>query len=269
MWPVCNMVWRIGDILPVPEQIEWCRSAGFDGVGLHASPGRPGAWEGIEPATCSAVRRREVRNLFASFRMCEVHAPFAIYLRDASLAEGVRQLDPVLDFAGDIGAKVVTVHADLPAAGAESADRWAEAMRAVDARAGNLGLTVGLEILWGFEMLRAWQLAHVGVTLDVGHMYIIEKGKHLAPFGTIGNAVRHVGENLVHLHMHDVAELDHIEIGTGRVDFRGLLDALQEVGYNRGMCLEMNPDRVSADGIRRSLAWLRTDFSRRHSGGMG
>ncbi|OGV65062.1 MAG: hypothetical protein A3K19_20500 [Lentisphaerae bacterium RIFOXYB12_FULL_65_16] len=263
MWNVCNMVWRIGDILAVPEQIEWCRNAGFDGVGVHASPGASGAWEGIEPTTCSAARRREVRNLLAGFAMCEVHAPFAINLTDASLDDGVRQLDPVLAFAGDIGAKVVTVHADLPAAGSGSVERWAEAMGTVNARAGSLGLRIGLEVLWSFEMVRAWRLAHVGVTLDVGHMYIIKDGKYLEPFGSIGDTVRHIGDALVHLHMHDVAEFDHMEIGTGRVDFRSLLDALQEIRYAHGMCLELNPDRVSPDGIRRSLAWLRTDFERR------
>jgi sugar phosphate isomerase/epimerase len=264
------MVWRIGDILSVPEQIEWCRDAGFDGVGVHASPGKPGLWQGIDPAVCSAAARCEVRTRLASFRLCEVHAPFAIYLRDANLAEGIRQLEPVLDFSADIGAKVVTVHADLPAAGDTANEaRWTEAMRAVEARAAARGLRIGLEALWNFELVHAWHFPHVGVTLDVGHMYIIDDGKHLERFGSIGNAVLHIGTVLMHLHMHDVTVLDHNEIGTGRVDFRGLLEALREIRYPHGMCLEMNPDRVTPDGIRRGLAWLRAAFRRPGDGGVG
>ena len=230
MWPILNMVWRIGDILPVPEQIEWCRAAGFDGVGFHASAGSPGAWTGVEPSTCDASSRQDLRARLAGFARCEVHAPFAIVLADGALEASCRSLEPILAFAGDVGARVVTVHAELPPIEIATAERWT---------------------------IQGWGLAHVGVTLDVGHMYIVENGRHLAPFGSLGSLVRRLGASLVHLHMHDVAAADHLELGTGRVDFGGLIAALRETGYAKGMCLEMNPDRVLAEGIRRSLAWLR------------
>ena len=257
MWPILNMVWRIGDILPVPEQIEWCRAAGFDGVGFHASAGSPGAWTGVEPSTCDASSRQDLRARLAGFARCEVHAPFAIVLADGALEASCRSLEPILAFAGDVGARVVTVHAELPPIEIATAERWTAAMRAIDATAAAYGLTVGLEVVSGFSTIQGWGLAHVGVTLDVGHMYIVENGRHLAPFGSLGSLVRRLGASLVHLHMHDVAAADHLELGTGRVDFGGLIAALRETGYAKGMCLEMNPDRVLAEGIRRSLAWLR------------
>lgn len=128
-----------------------------------------------------------------------------------------------------------------------------------NATARDMGLLLGLEVVSGFDLIRTWNLPHVGVTLDVGHMYAEAEPQPqpLEPFGSIGTVVHHVADILVHLHVHDVAERDHSEIGTGRVDFADLLTALREVGYTRGMCLEMNPDRVSPDGIRRSLARLR------------
>ncbi|MHB9026991.1 MAG: sugar phosphate isomerase/epimerase family protein [Armatimonadota bacterium] len=77
-------------------------------------------------------------------------------------------------------------------------------------------------------------------------------------FGTLGNAVRQCGAALFHLHLHDVrGELDHLELGTGVVDFDDLLQALAEIGYRQALCLELNPDRVSPEGIRRSLDYLR------------
>lgn len=77
-WTIGNMLWRIGELLAIEEQIEWSRQAGFDGVGLHASPGTPGAWEGVDPQTCDSAGRRALRAQLTGFALREVHAPFAI-----------------------------------------------------------------------------------------------------------------------------------------------------------------------------------------------
>ena len=251
------MLWRIGGILPVREQLTWCGEAGFDGIGLHASAGSPGAWEGVDPAMAGQAERRELRDALDGFRLREVHAPFAIVLKSGSLAQALDQLKPVTAFARDIGAGVVTVHAELPSPADATGRAWEEPMAGLSADAVEKGVRIGLEIVRGFDLVHAWDLPNVGITLDVGHMYAVDDGQPLEPFGSIGALITSIAQNLVHLHMHDVATLDHIEIGTGRVDFTGLLRALHEIGYAQGMCLEMNPDRVSPDGIRRSLAWLR------------
>lgn len=251
-WPICNMLWRIGDILPVMEQLEWCRQKSFDGIGVHASPGNPGAWQGIDPSTTGPETRRNLRKAISTFSLCEVHAPFAIELTDDTLTDSIHQLEPIIALARDIGARIVTVHAQSPTS------EWAESMSTLNADAREKGLEIGLEIVSGFSAVQSWALPDIGVTLDVGHLYGMDEGKHLAPFGTIGSLVRQIGPILFHLHMHDVATLDHVEIGTGRVDFRDLLTGLRDIGYKKGMCLEMNPDRVSPDGIRRSMESLRT-----------
>jgi sugar phosphate isomerase/epimerase len=251
-WPICNMLWRIGDILPVMKQLDWCRREGFDGVGVHAGPGTPGAWQGIDPLAADGAMRRTLCRAISGFSLCEVHAPFAIELAGDSLAEGIHQLEPITALAHDIGARIVTVHAQSPTL------EWAESMAALDADARGKGLEIGLEIVSGFCAVQSWALPGIGITLDVGHLYGMDAGRHLAPFGTIGALVRELGPRLLHLHVHDVATLDHVEIGTGCVDFVDLLTGLRDISYARGMCLEMNPDRVSPDGIRRSLASLRS-----------
>jgi sugar phosphate isomerase/epimerase len=251
-WPICNMLWRIGDILPVMEQLEWCRREGFDGIGVHASPGTPGAWQGIHPSAADRETRQALHKAISPFSLCEVHAPFAIELDADALADSIHQLEPITTLARDIGARIVTVHAQSPT------PEWVESMAILDADAREKGLEIGLEIVSGFSAVQSWALPNIGVTLDVGHLYGMDEGKHLAPFGTIDALVRQIGPILFHLHMHDVATLDHVEIGTGCVDFRDLLTGLRDIGYEKGMCLEMNPDRVSPDGICRSMALLRT-----------
>lgn len=63
---------------------------------------------------------------------------------------------------------------------------------------------------------------------------------------------------LFHLHLHDnTGVLDHIEIGTGKVDWDDILKSLAAIGYRGSMVLEMNPDRVAPDRVRRSADCLR------------
>ena len=275
MWPICNMLWRIGDILPVDEQLAWCLEAGFDGIGLHASAGHPGQWRGVDPAAASPRYRRELRRQLGPFARCEVHAPFSIVLgpgdpgsRDPGSgdpAEGAAALEPVIAFAADIGAAVVTAHGHLPDTCGTQA-RWLEAMGRLDACAASNGIRLGLEVVSGFDQVAAWRLPQVGVTLDVGHMYAQDEGQHLQPYGSIGDLVRALGPSLFHLHVHDVEAapstpgaplLDHLEVGVGQVDFEDLMRGLAANGYGGALCLEMNPDRVSPEGIGRSLRRLR------------
>ena len=228
---------------------------------MRASPGSPGAWEGVDPATAGPAERGQLREALSGFALCEIHAPFAIVLASDSLSQSLSQLEPVTAFAHDIGARVVTVHAELPSK-IEEGLAWQDAMARLNADAGEKCLCMGLEVVSGFDVVRSWDLPNIGVTLDIGHMHAVEGGQPLEPFGSIGAVVGHISDILAHLHVHDVADLDHREIGTGRVDFADLLSALRDVGYAKGMCLEMNPDRVSPDGIRRSLAWLRDETAK-------
>jgi len=250
-----NMVWRIGRLLDVDRQIAWTQAAGFDGVGLHASAGAPGQWRGIEPARCEADQRERLRRKLAEFSFAEVHAPFAIELQAENLGANLAALRPVLQFAGDIGAGVVTVHASLE--GANPAG-WLGAMQELDGLCALARTTVALEIVDGFAAVESWGLPRVGVNLDVGHMHLPENLEALRRFGGLGNLVRSIGEALVHLHVHDVdGGSDHLEIGTGMVDFADLIGALRDIGYARAATMEMQPERVSPAGMRRGLGVLR------------
>jgi len=258
MWDICMMAWRIGQILGIHEQIEWIWRAGFDGLGFHASPGVPGQWQGIDLSTTDVKARAMLRSALSGFAMCEIHAPFANCLKPGSLLTAVERLLPALDLAGDVGASVVTVHAEPPASPSEAdAFPWGEALERLNARAAKNGVVIGLELTEGFDWIAGLGLSNVGVTLDVGHMYL-DGGKALQPFAGIGEVVRRIGDALVHLHLHDYDGVhDHIELATGQVDLVGVLNALKGIGYQGGLCLELNPDRVSPEGIRRSLGWLR------------
>jgi len=264
MWKIGNMIWRVGELLDFDQQLAWTRDAGFDGVGFHASAGVPGQWCGIEPSACDAMERARLRREIGRFAFSEIHAPFAIELRPEALSSSIAALMPVLKLAEDLGAGLVTVHAQLlhSSTGSDSI-RWLAPIQGLNGTAARAQTTIALEMVDGFDVVKDWALPHVGITLDVGHMYSCANRHVLDEFDGIGNLIRHLGSALVHLHMHDIdaaGNLDHIEIGTGIVDVGEIVSALKDIGYHENMTLEFNPNRVSPDGIRRSADYLRECF---------
>jgi len=250
------MVWRIGDILDFDRQVEWVAHAGFESIAFHASAGTPGKWRGVDPAAANSAERQRIRRLLASFSGYEIHAPFDAVIKPETPERSLKKLEQVLAFAGDVGASIVTVHVEPPPSQASDAG-WQKALDRLDAAAAKAGVRVGLEFYTGFEWLRQPRRERIGATLDAGHMYLRD-GAGYRPYGSIGRLARFLDEVLFHFHVHDYdGKVDHIEIGTGRVDFDDLLRALAALEYRGALCLELNPDRCSPDGIRRSAAFLR------------
>jgi sugar phosphate isomerase/epimerase len=130
-------------------------------------------------------------------------------------------------------------------------------VRRLDDAATALGLRIGLEMTEGFDWLlqQAWH--SVGVTLDVGHMYL-DGGAPLRRAGTLGGLIRRLGPRLAHLHLHDYnGQHDHVPLGTGRIDLSDVLCALRDSDYAGNVTLELNPQRATPEEMIGSLHWLR------------
>ncbi|HPO11962.1 MAG TPA: sugar phosphate isomerase/epimerase [Candidatus Hydrogenedentes bacterium] len=251
------MCWRIGDILDFDAQVQWVKQAGFESIAFHASAGDPGKWRGIDPAHADAQERRRLCDLLATFRRREIHAPFSAELAPETPPVVLEQLEATFAFAGDVGANAVTVHAKPPPLDAPDTTSWHKTLDRLDRAAATAGIRMGIEFMKGFEWLRAPRHEHIGATLDVGHMYL-NNGAGYQPYGGIREQIRVLGDVLFHIHIHDYdGEYDHREIGKGRVDIDAVLLGLADIGYRGVLCLELNPDRVTPEGIVRSAAFLR------------
>ncbi|MBM3189227.1 MAG: sugar phosphate isomerase/epimerase [Chloroflexi bacterium] len=256
MWDVGMMVWRIGQLLDLAEQVEWVRASGFEALSFHASPGVPGVWRGVHPQALDSPQRRALRQQLAGFSRREVHAPFAMALSPADPLATVEALAPIVAFAGEVDASIVTVHAAAPDAEAEMGD-WHRALDGLDALACQAGVTVGLENLPETPWFQGPRLPHVGVTLDIGHWCSAQLAG-LEPAGSLEAAILCLGDALVHVHAHDHdGTHDHVEVGTGQLDWGSLIRGLRGISYDGFLCLELNPDLVSPEGMRRSLDALR------------
>jgi sugar phosphate isomerase/epimerase len=256
MNPISMMAWRVGDLLDVSEQVEWIAANGFTGISLHASTGTPGQWRGLAPSDCPPTCREDWRGRLARFAAREIHAPFGAVMQGGDCTAALATLAETLAFAADLGAGIVTVHAEVPREAA-ALSGWREEICRLAGLARRHDLVVGLELTGGFGEVLELADPRLGVTLDVGHMYHRDAAS-LVPFGgDLGAVVRLLGERLVHLHLHDVVgTTDHVALGTGCVDWNGLFTALRDIRYQGMFCLELNPDRVSPESIRASREWV-------------
>ena len=86
------------------------------------------------------------------------------------------------------------------------------------------------------------EVPNLGLTLDVGHANLGGSGnRSVAIIEKFGRLIRHV-------HLHDnlggLSQADdlHLPIGEGRVDFRSILKALCNIGYDGTLTLEVKPE---------------------------
>jgi sugar phosphate isomerase/epimerase len=258
---VSNMAWRIGEVLDIGRQLDWIEENGFDAVSFHASPGTPGKWQGIPLADLREPELERLRRRLSAFQGVEVHAPFDHQLRQPD--EGTFDaLLRVCRAAAAIGAGVVTVHSRQPGLeDGQAREIWRGQLGRLSETVAQTPTRIGLELTGAFDILGEVDAPAVGITLDVGHMYQkdVDGRLPLEPSQKLGPVIESLDGRLVHLHMHDYnGTVDHIELGCGFLDFVDVFSALRSIGYHGMLCLEMNPDRVTPEGMLRSARFIRT-----------
>ena len=93
-----------------------------------------------------------------------------------------------------------------------------------------------------------------GLTLDIGHCQCLES----AP---VPDCVRRAGPYLVNVQIDDMVRgvHEHLEFGTGEIDFPPVLRALTDAGYAGLVAVELPRHSHAAPAVaRESLAYLRT-----------
>ncbi len=180
-------------------------------------------------------------------------------------------LKSLTDFAAEVGAPVIVGRPSasmklLPQADPADERRWAvDGLRAAAEHAAERGVSVALECWTRFETyflnrleqaVELWQeigLTNGGVMGDTFHMNIEE--------ASLGDAIRGAGPLLAHMHL---ADSNRLPPGYGHIDFREVLQALDDVDYAGTLAFELLPD--SADPFTVFEAGGHTDFFDRYTG---
>lgn len=245
---------------------------GYQGVALtldhcHLDPFAPR----LEQRTAALARRLDRLGLAVVVEtgaryLLDPHRKHAPTLLDAEQEPRRRYLDLAMRVGADLGAQAVSLWSGIrPVALAPHAawDRLTAGCAWAVERAERHGVVLGLEPEPGMlvDTLDAYDtLSHrlgdppgFGLTLDIGHCRCLEP----AP---VPDCVRRAGPRLVNVQIEDMRRgvHEHLEFGTGEIDFPPVLGALDEAGYRGLISVELPRHSHDAPGLAaRCLAFLR------------
>jgi sugar phosphate isomerase/epimerase len=241
----------------VLDEIDWMADAALQFIDLTLEPPGAASWE---------IDSKAIRSKLQSCRM-EVVGHTAWYLPMASAITEIRcaavaELKRCLERFGEIGARWMNLHPDrhTPWHPREFyIQRNLDTIRELLPYAQKCGVGLMVENLPG-DYNSAPQLAELldpvpelGLHLDIGHANL------QVPHNTTAEILKAHGKRLRHVHLHDNkgggADL-HLPLGTGTLDLRENIRALQDCGYDGTITLEVfSPDRhyleYSRDLLRR------------------
>ncbi|MGA8479918.1 MAG: sugar phosphate isomerase/epimerase [Chthoniobacterales bacterium] len=238
---------------PLDEAIRRIAAIGYDGVEIGCAA--PHAW----PAYLNKERRAELRNLMETCGLQTVSllatpgggpgfnpaSPLAEE-REAT----VRYYNEVIDLALDLGAEKVPYIAGWQIFGTTRQQAWDRSKDCLDqiaSHANNKGITIVVEPTAAatnlietaddaLELMRSVGRDNVKVMFDTLHA--LYRNEIPADY------VRAMREDLVHVH---VSDSNRVIPGEGRVDWVGLMQALNEHAYSGYLTMEIGLDSRAAD----------------------
>jgi len=255
---VNTMVWTTCIDASQADLFSRIRKWGFDGAELLLSP--------QEPADLPAVRKWLEANQLECTACSVLPRECHLVSTDAAIrARGVEFLKTCIDRTAKLGAHIICgpMYAGLGVITGRrrTPEEWnwaVEGLRTVARHAQKSDVTLCLEPLNRFETYflntledAARLISEIGepnvkIHYDTFHSNIEER--HPV------EALRAVGGHLGHVH---ISENDRGVPGTGHVDWRGVLEALKDIGYNGWLTIESfaqpDPD-LAAAAIWRDLA---------------
>ncbi|MEU4161033.1 sugar phosphate isomerase/epimerase family protein [Actinoplanes sp. NPDC026670] len=172
-----------------------------------------------------------------------------------------------IDIGADLGAEAVSFWAGVKPADVDGSTAWD---RLVDGCAETLDRARRKDVTLGFEPepgmlvddIAAWRKLHAalgspagfGITLDIGHCRCLEPDP-------VPDCVTAVAGHLVNVQIDDMRRgtHEHLEFGTGEIDFPPVLAALSAAGYTGLVAVELPRHSHAAPAVAAaSLDFLRS-----------
>jgi sugar phosphate isomerase/epimerase len=255
---------RLADALRVVADL------GYDGVALtldhdHVDPFAPDAARQVTRAAdllrehdLGVVIETGARYLLDPWHK---HAPTLLHDDNSRRVEFLRRAAAI---GADLGAEAVSCWAGVRPAGVDPDTAWKRLVDGVAQVLAGAGVPIGFEPEPGMlvEDIAGWRRLRAdlgepdgfGITLDIGHCRCLEEL-------TVPQCVTAVAAHLVNVQIDDMRRgvHEHLEFGTGEIDFPPVLRALTDAGYRGLVAVELpRHSHAAPDVARRSLEFLRT-----------
>lgn len=254
------------------EAIDSIAGIGYRGVELmadlhHALPGR------MTRGMRGEIRKRigdhgqQVSNVnaFTLFACGDTYHPTWIEEEGAKRQARIDHTIASVELAAEMGARTVSLQPGGPLIGTrltreEAGRRYAEGLAKVLPTAKACGVILAVEPEPGLFIQTAGEYlefknryfrgeANVLMNCDVGHLFCVGDD----PAGVI----REMPEQVAHVHLEDIGKNrvhQHLTPGKGVMDFKGIFEALESVGYGGWTTVELYPYETTAAGVARA-AW--------------
>ena len=213
-------------------------------------------WLGETGMTLSSVHAP----LGAEFSAGRWHRPWSLASTDADVrAVAVAEAERAIHIARRVPFGAFVVHLGVPrwsatAAAENSRDAARRSVEELSATAAPLGVRIAIELIQN-ELSRDGSLVHfvesvvddadAGICLDVGHAHLE---------GDVIDAIETLAEHLIAVDLHDNQGRadDHLVPFEGAIDWAGAVTAIQKVGYEGTLTLELAPRGGSRDTLARA-----------------
>jgi sugar phosphate isomerase/epimerase len=180
------------------------------------------------------------------------HEPTLVTADPAARSRRVDFLKRAIDIAADLGARCVSLWSGVVRDGTgqdEAFDRLVESLSPVLEEARHRGVVLGFEPEPGMlidtvdsynDLLnrlddRGIDVSPLGLTMDVGHLHCLRE----LP---LAEKIRAAKDRLVNVHLEDmrIGVHEHLMFGEGEIDFRPVIAALAEIGYDGLVSVELS-----------------------------
>jgi sugar phosphate isomerase/epimerase len=216
--------------------LDFCEEHNFNAMELNTNT------QNFDLRTVKESVLARIRRMADSGKVCFSLHPSDGVNFSAPLAEQRQQsldkTEEALRIASSIGVKVVPVHPGnlngeaAPEQFQEALEQSIAAIRRCAVTAGELGVglsvenlchvkgTVAPNIRCFMSMCERIGLSLIGMTLDTGHAALVDG---------LEQTVAAIGRHVNHIHLDDSSLLrsDHLELGTGKIDFPAIADYLR------------------------------------------
>jgi len=244
----------------IPENLRKAARLGYDAIEVHMREDFPVDYDAIHAATqeCGTKVAMVITGRLNTEGKCSLIDDIPYVSRAAE--EGMNQY---IDVAAKLNAGLVIgwVKGNVPAGRPRGfyLDRLARSLRRIGSRAADMGVPVNIEVINRYEVnifntsaetaqfIAEHDLKNCFVHLDTFHMAIEET--------SIPDAIRTAGDKLGYFHL---ADNHRHACGTGALNFREILAALKEIGYQGYLSVECLPLPDGETAARQSLEHIRS-----------
>lgn len=251
---------------PILEALEIIATCGFDCAEIWVDH----AWDDERGASVEELKEALVKHKLESTIHCPIMDISITSPNKGIREESLRQTYQAIDLARDLGSKLIVIHPGSKFSVLEdSKTHWAnqvDSIRRILAYGKEQGVLTTVENMDSDKEIvsvKCWEdldrlFADVGskekwVTLDVTHIRDTEKTLAF---------IEQAGSNIAHFHLSDGTEAKmHMRIGTGELDLRRIVAALQQVDYAGVWSLECFIPNNNEEQLREELKQAKALFA--------